>query len=142
MNIMKISHPTVFNIILTCKVWGGREGLVGEPIPFIGGGSIKFLGMRIQVPNDVTATKEALTANLDQMLQEVDTCPLTRQQKLGLYKAGICPRLSWLLLIEELPITWVERDLEASATRYLKKCAGLAKTANTALLYLPKGWEG
>ena len=55
MNIMKISHPTVFNIILTSKVWGGREGLAGEPISFIGGGSIKFLGMRIQVPNDVTA---------------------------------------------------------------------------------------
>ena len=27
---------------------------------------------------------------------------LTRYQKLSLYKAGICPRLSWLLLIEEL----------------------------------------
>ena len=34
--------------------------LAGEPIPFIGNGSIKFLGMRIQVPHDVTATKESL----------------------------------------------------------------------------------
>jgi len=80
------------------------------------------------VPHDVTATKEALTANLDRMLQAVDTCPSTKNQKLRLYKAGICPRLSWLLLIEELPITWIERELEATATRYLKKWTGLAKS--------------
>jgi len=75
--------------------------------------------------------------NLNRMLQAVDQCPLTSHQKLRLFKAGICPRLSWLLLIEELPITWVERELEATATRFLKKWSGLAKSANTALLYLP-----
>ena len=63
--------------------------LAGKPIPFIGNGSIKFLRMRIQVPHDVTATKEALITNLDQILQAVDACPLTRHQKLRLYKAGI-----------------------------------------------------
>ena len=94
----------------------------------------QFLGMRIQVPHDATATKQTLTANLKRMLQAVDKCPLTSHQKLRLYKFGVCPRLSWLLLIEELPITWVERELEATATRFLKKWAGLAKCANTALL--------
>jgi len=113
-----------------------------DSVPFIGNGSIKFLGMRIQVPHDVTATKEALTANLDQMLQAVDTCPLTKHQKLRLYKASICPRLSWLLLIEELPITWIERELEATATHYLKKWTDLAKSANTAMLYLPQKMGG
>ena len=91
MNIIKISHPTVFNIILTSKVWGGREGLAGEPISFIGGGSIKFLGMRIQVPNDVTATKEALTANLDQMLQEVDTTEVCRFGQDSQYSLALSP---------------------------------------------------
>ena len=60
------------------------------------------------------------------------------KKEASLYKAGICPRLSWLLTIEELPITWVERQLEVLATRYLKKWAGLAKSASTALLYLPQ----
>ena len=109
----------------------------GEIIPFIGNNSIQFLGLEIQVPHDTTTTKEALFTNLNRMLHAVDQCPLTCHQKLRLYKAGICPRLSWLLLIEELPITWVERELEATATRFLKKWAGLAKSANTALLYLP-----
>ena len=109
----------------------------GETIPFIGNNSIQFLGLEIQVPHDTTTTKEALFINLNRMLHAADQCPLTCHQKLRLYKAGICPRLSWLLLIEELPITWVERELEATATRFLKKLAGLAKSANSALLYLP-----
>ena len=121
----------------TGKLIDPQLQLAGETIPFIANNSIKFLGMRIQVPHDATATKETLTANLKRMLQAVDKCPLTSRQKLRLYKAGVCPRLSWLLLIEELPITWVERELEATATRFLKKWAGLAKCANTALLYLP-----
>ena len=77
--------------------------------------------MRIQVPHDVTATKEALIANLDQMLKGVDACPLTRHQKLRLYKAGIY--LSTLLLIEEPP------------------SPGLRKY-NTAMLYLPQKMGG
>jgi len=46
------------------------------------------------------------------------------------------------LTIQEFPITWVERQLEATATRFVKKWAGLAKSANTALLYLPQRMSG
>ena len=31
------------------------------------------------------------------------------------------------MTIQELPITWVEQQLEATATRFMKKWAGLAK---------------
>ena len=54
-----------------------------------------------------------------------------------MYKQGICPRLNWMLTIEEFPITWIQRQLEATATRYLKRCAGIAKSANPNILYLP-----
>ena len=76
--------------------------------------------------------------NLQRMLDLVNCCPLTRRQKLKLYRAGVCPRLFWLLTIEELPISWVEKHLDSIATKYIKQCAGLAKSANTALLYLPQ----
>ena len=121
----------------TRKLLDLQLAISGETIPFIGNDSIKFLGMRIQMPHNVTANKELLTANMNRMLIAVDQCPLTCHQKLRLYKAGICPRLSWLLLIEELPISWVERELEATATCFLKKWAGLSKSANTAFLYFP-----
>ena len=74
--------------------------LPGKTILF---NAVKFLGMRIQVQHDSTATKETLVANLKRMLQAVDMCLLTYHQKLRLYKAGVCLQLSWLLLIEELP---------------------------------------
>ena len=34
------------------------------------------------------------------------TILVTRKQKLLLYKAGVCPHLSWLLTTEELPFSW------------------------------------
>ena len=67
----------------------------------------------------------------------VDRCPVTRHQKLKLYKLGICPRLNWPLTIHEFSISWIEREVEAMATRFLKRWAGLAKSANPNLLYVP-----
>ena len=47
-------------------------------------------------------------------------------------------RLNWLLTIYEYPITWLERELDLMTTKFLKKWVGLAKSANTSLLYLPQ----
>jgi hypothetical protein len=112
--------------------------LAGGTIPYAGSGPVRFLGMQVHVPHNAAQAKETLTRRLQEMMRKVDSCPVTRHQKLRLYKASVCPRLSWLLTIEDLPITWVERHLEATATKYLKKWAGLAKSANTAILYLPQ----
>ena len=57
-------------------------------------------------------------------------------QKLKLNRAGIVPCLSWLLMIEDLPISWVEKKLDGLATFYVKNWVGLARPANTAILYL------
>ena len=116
--------------------------LAGDAIPYAANGSVKLLGVQIHVPHDISDTKKALATRLQWMLERVDACPVTRQQKLCLYKAGICPRLSWLLTIEDLPISWVEKQIEVVATKYLKKWAGLVKSANTALLYLPQKMRG
>ena len=119
------------------KLFDPKLQVSGDPIPYVGSDSIKFLGLKVQVPYNPSEAKQSLRSALLRMLQAVDACPLTRNQKLKMYKAGICPRLSWLLMIEEYPLTWVERELEADATKFLKKWAGLARSANTALLYLP-----
>ena len=63
---------------------------------------------------------------------------MTRKQKLLLYKAGICPRLSWDLSVTTLPLSWVKTTLEAKGTKYLKWWSGLAQPADPARLYLPK----
>ena len=86
--------------------------------------------MTIQVPADLSGTKRELVTNLQcmYMLKAVDAAPVTHRK---------CPCLSWLLDNEELPFTWVERQLEETATWFVKKWAGLAKLANTSLFYLP-----
>ena len=76
------------------------------------------------------------------MQHKVDQCPVTRKQKLKLYKLGICPTLTWPLTINEFPISWVERVLEATTTRYLKRWAGLTKSTNPSVLYLPRSSGG
>ena len=115
--------------------------LHGISIPFTKD-SIKFLGLEVQVPNYDNTFKESLQTNLLRMLEAVDSTSVSRRQKLLLYKAGVCPRLTWPLLVHEYPITWVERHIDALTTRYLKRWAGLAKSANTGLLNLPRSMGG
>ena len=72
------------------------------------------------------------------MLQLVDQSGVTRLQKLKLYKLAICPRLTWLLSIQEYPASWIEKELEGPTTKFLKQWAGLTKSATPNRLYLPK----
>ena len=71
------------------------------------------------------------------MQDAIDATPLTRQQKLRLFRYGVCPRMSWPLTVEDLPISWLERELQPLATKALKKWAGLARSSNTSILILP-----
>ena len=68
----------------------------------------------------------------------MDCTLVSRQQKLLLFKAGICPRLAWDLSTAQLSTTWLRSTLQPLATRYLKKWSGLAKTADSNKLFLPK----
>ena len=113
----------------------------GQKIPFASE-PVKFLGRIFEVPHSTTKFKESISSRLQKMLDCINSCPLTRRQKLKMYRAGVCPRLTWLLTIEELPISWVEKKLDAIATLYVKRWAGLARSANSAVLYLPQKMGG
>ena len=62
---------------------------------------IKYLGMRVEVPHNTAESKSCLVSKLHDLLKRVDGCLVTRKQKLKLYRAAVCPRLTWLLSIEE-----------------------------------------
>jgi hypothetical protein len=115
--------------------------LDGVPIPF-STDAVRFLGMEVQVPKNNGAAREAVLSKLQRMLMSIDETPLTRKQKLLLYSGGVCPRMTWHLLIQEFPTTWMEQQVDAMVTRYLKRWSGLGKSANTALLYLPRAMGG
>ena len=109
----------------------------GRVIPPAEDGAFKFLGMPVRVHSSNDDARSALRGSLLQMLTEIDKTPLTRQQKLRLFKQGVCPRLSWPLLVEDFPVTWMERVLQPLATKALKELAGLARHSNTSILFLP-----
>ena len=116
--------------------------LSGQSIPFLGNDTIKFLGLPIQVPQDPLQSRLHIRNKLTSLLKTVDTCGVTRRQKLKLYKLGICPRLNWPLTIYNLPSSWIKHQLEAIATKFLKKWSGLARSASPNMLYLPKSKGG
>ena len=76
------------------------------------------------------------------MLHRVDQTPLTRQQKLRLYRVAVCPRLNWDLTVNNVPLSWIKETMEATATRYLKRWSGLARSADPSRLYLPQSKGG
>ena len=98
--------------------------------------------MQVQVPRNEGSAREAVLSRLQVMLTSIDETPLTRKQKLRLYSGGVCPRLTWPLLIQEFPTTWMDRQVDSLVTRYLKKRSGLGRSANVALLYLPRSLGG
>ena len=73
------------------------------------------MGMPVRVHSSNDDARSSLQGSLLQMLTVIDQKPLTRHQKLRLFKYGVCPRLSWPLLVEDFPITWLERDLQPLA---------------------------
>ena len=86
--------------------------------------------------------ERALLDKLETVLVNVDATLLTSHQKLRLYKDAVCPRLMWDLSLVSFPISWVEKQLDTLVTRFLKRWTGLAKSADTSRLFLPKSKGG
>ena len=95
----------------------------GQEIPFAAE-PVRFLGRIFETPHDINRVKGDISSRLQSMLDSVNSCPITRDQKLKMYRAGVCPRLEWLLTIDDLPISWVERKLDAMATLLCEAVGG------------------
>ena len=111
--------------------------IAGQNIPAVEDDTFKFLGMPVRVCRNSKMARSSIRDDLVRMLDAIDTTPLTRQQKLRLFRFGVCPRLSWPLSVEVFPISWVERELQPLATRSLKRWTGLARSSNISILFLP-----
>ena len=109
--------------------------LNNQHVPYAPQG-VKFLGLAIGVPRDRARAQAELVSKFEKMLARLDACPLTRKQKLLIYRSGVCPRMTWHLMVEEFPISWLETCLDSRATRFLKCWSGLARSANSSLLFL------
>ena len=133
---MKISKHAALGL----KASSGKKtdpliSLQSDHIPFPSHG-VKFLGLHVDTPQDSSQLRAELLIKFNNMLDRVDSCPLTSKQKLLVFRSGVCPRISWDLTVVKFPLSWVRRNLDSLATRYLKSWSGLARSANPALLFL------
>ena len=138
---MTAKIPKCFSLAIrasSAKRFDPNLKLAGQVIPSTGSKSIKFLGGPISIPANKVQHQQHLEVKLKKLMERVDDTAVSGKQKLLLYKAGVCPRLSWDLAVMDLPTSWISTVLEAHATRFLKKWSGLARPADTARLYLPK----
>ena len=85
-----------------------------KPILLIVNTSIKFLGMRTEVPCDLHASKHELNLFLDVVRSLV-----THHQKFKLLKLAICPRLNWIMMIYKNPLSWIEIELDSMTSKFL-----------------------
>ena len=138
--LMKAKVPKCRSLVIqasTGKKIAPGLSIGNQTIPAVEDDTFKFLGMPVRVSRNNKVARSSIKNDLTRMLNTIDTTPLTRQQKLLLFKSGVCPRLTWPLTVEVLPLSWVERELEPLATRYLKKWTGLTRSSNTSILFLP-----
>ena len=108
----------------------------GDRIPTAEDGEFKFLGVPVRVCSSNEEARSSLQETLRKMLSATDATLLTHHQKLQLFIHGVCPRLSWPLLVETFPTSWLERVLQPMATKALKSWPGLARHSNSSVLFL------
>ena len=109
----------------------------GQPIKFIGNDStpFKFLGMYVSHDMSDEFARNKLATTLNTLLQQVDQRPLNGWMKVWLYNYYVAPKLSWLLMIYDFPLSIIE-ELEATCNRYLKRWLGLAHGASPKIMYV------
>ena len=117
------------------KVYSPDLSIGGENMQPVGSSAFKFLEMKIRVPPDPADARSSLRESLEAMLRIIDAVPVTRNQKLRLYKQGVCPRLTWPLLVESFPVSFFQKIINPLVTRFLKKWSGLTRSSNTSLLF-------
>ena len=113
-----------------------KASVGNKPIPYLGETTFRFLAAPVAIHSTSDQSREDLVSKLTFMLQKIDATSITRQQKLKLF------RLTWDLSISDLPISWLQSQLQPIATRFLKRWSGLAQSADPNCLFLPRANGG
>ena len=113
----------------------------GQVINYVGSTPIKFLGHWIYVDLGLNKVKQLVRDKLMSLLLVVDESGINGVSKCWIYNNMITSKLSWDLMIYNLPITFLY-DLDAICTRYLKRWLGVTKTITVSVLYRSKNYYG
>ena len=113
----------------------------GKVIDYVGDTPMKFLGHWIYVDLGIKHTKQLIEDKLTSLFQKVDDCGLNGVMKCWVYNNMLTSKVSWELMIYNLPVSFVQ-ELEAICTRFLKKWLGVTKSITVSVLYRKKDFFG
>ena len=113
----------------------------GKAVDYVGNTPMKFLGHWIYVDLGLKHTKQLIEDKLMSLFQKVDECGLNGVMKCWVYNNMLTSKMSWELMIYNLPVSFV-RELDAICTRFLKKWLGVTKSITVSVLYRKKDFFG
>jgi hypothetical protein len=116
----------------------------GQPLTFIEDivkprkRHFKFLGRWMSADLNDEAPKRKFEADFLGWLTLVDKDPINGLMKLWVYQHYIIPKSSWPLLIQDFNRDFAAKNLEQPTGAYLRRWAGLFKSADVGALYRPR----
>ena len=113
----------------------------GKEIPLIHQSPMRFLGQEIFKDLSDKEIRSGVESKLKDLLVKVDKDNVNSIAKMWMYENHIVSRISWEFIIYCFLISFAQ-NLQAVATRYLKRWAGLPKCANPSILYRKRENKG
>ena len=106
--------------------------LGGEPVPCMWTEEFlfKYLGRLMQADLNDDVIRKTIVEKFERLMKLLDETKITGMMKVWIYEHKVAAMMSWVLMIHDLPPSWVEFHLQRTATRMLKKWTGLARPAN------------
>lgn len=101
----------------------------------LGDDVFKHLGKGLNAEGTHEWALKAIKAKFKSLLEAIDGCLLDAIGKVWILDNMAMARMGWQFLISDIPLSFVETDLQPLQTRYLKKWTRLAKTADPSIFY-------
>lgn len=109
--------------------------IAGEQLQYLGSNNFKYLGRPINSDLSENLCRQSIVSNLASLLNKLDAAPLSVSAKLWLYNHFVVSKMAWPLQANDLCLSFV-KELQAQATKALKKWTGLPRCANPSILFV------
>ena len=83
--------------------------------------SSSCMGLPFDMSLSPCVVQNKLVKHIDFLCEKIDALCIRRWQKVTIYQLYVCSSMSWLLGLLDLPLSWVERNIDTIITRFLKK---------------------
>lgn len=122
-------------VVVKGRVMDTEPFIVEEvPIPSIQKKPVKALGRIIDGSLSDRKQKAELEEKIVEGLKMLDKSDLYGMMKVWSYQHLLLPRISWKLMIYEIPLSWVE-VIEPKINKYLRKWLGISKNVSDVALF-------